>query len=70
MTEDLRAKSMTLRKSYFQFKNPEIFGNPDFTLIPTGHGFNEPIYSFRVTQAGRNRVKATHKVLPMNVIFI
>ena len=25
--------------------------------IPTGHGLNQPIYSYHVTQAGRNRVK-------------
>ena len=24
--------------------------------IPTGHGLNQPIYSYHVTQAGRNRV--------------
>ena len=24
--------------------------------IPTGHGLNQPIYSYQVTQAGRNRV--------------
>ena len=23
--------------------------------IPTGHGLNQPIYRYRVTQAGRNR---------------
>ena len=25
--------------------------------IPTGHGLNQPIYCYHVTQAGRNRVK-------------
>ena len=30
-----------------------VFVNP----IPTGNGLNQPIYSYHVTQAGRNRVK-------------
>ena len=25
--------------------------------IPTGNGLNQPIYSYHVTEAGRNRVK-------------
>ena len=28
-----------------------------FNPIPTGNGLNQPIYSYHVTQAGRNRVK-------------
>ena len=28
-----------------------------FNPIPTGHGLNQPIYSYHVTQAGGNRVK-------------
>jgi hypothetical protein len=27
--------------------------------IPTGDGLNQPIYSYHVTQAGRNRIKIT-----------
>ena len=29
--------------------------------IPTGHGLNQPIYSYHVTQANRNRVKRTFR---------
>ena len=28
-----------------------------FITNPTGHGLNQPIYSYHVTQASRNRVK-------------
>ena len=29
--------------------------------IPTGNGLNQPIYSYHMTQAGRNMVKMAHK---------
>ena len=32
-----------------------------FNPIPTSNGLNQPIYSYHVTQAGRNRVKSVNK---------
>ena len=32
--------------------------NQSLFQIPTGNGLNQPIYSYHVTQASRNRVKA------------
>ena len=34
-----------------------------FNPIPTGNGLNQSIYSYHVTQAGRNRVKPNHSAL-------
>ena len=38
--------------------------------IPTGHGLNQPIYSYHVTQAGRNRVKIVMGLLHTYLVFI
>ena len=35
--------------------------------IPTGHGLNQPIYSYHVTQAGRNRVKSVNSNFTLSV---
>ena len=35
-----------------------LYNKLGLTLFPTGNGLNQPIYSYQVTQAGRNRVKA------------
>ena len=40
--------------------------NPFFNPIPTGHGLNQPIYSYHVTQAGRNRVNVHIETLILN----
>ena len=39
----------------------------DLNPIPTGNGLNQPIYSYQVTQAGRNRYKNWKRCQPKNI---
>ena len=58
---------VVIRHAYWHLGSKELFtfrgkikiskGNC-LNPIPTGHGLNQPIYSYHVTQAGRNRDKS------------
>ena len=53
-------KILSLEIIWAFFCTSQPYKSSYFNPIPTGTGLNQPLYSYHVTQAGRNRVKGGH----------